>query len=102
MPKTRRKKINKSPTKLYRNSNVVVAEAGFGVKVAGYRTKGKQIAAKGENAKGIHIGRQYTGVPRGKTYPYGSQRQGFAPKVAIVDNMEPIKLAPRRTVGAIG
>jgi hypothetical protein len=88
MAKTRRKKINKSPQKVFRNSRVVVAETGFGVKTAGYRAEGKQVAAKGKDAKGVHVGRVYTGVPRGKTYPYGSTRQGFTT----------VKMTPRKTV----
>lgn len=77
MAKTRRKKINKSPTKLFQNSEVRIVEQGFGIKTAGYRAKGKQIAAKGEGVKPVFVGRQYTGVPRGKTYPYaGKKRNG--------------------------
>lgn len=86
MAKTRRKKINKSPLKIFKNSRVMVVDNGVGVKTGGYRTKGKQVASK--DAKPIHIGRVYTGVPRGKTYPYGSKRQGF-PEVV---------LTPRKTV----
>lgn len=108
MAKTRRKKINKRPLKLYQNSKVIVVENGMGVKVAGYRSEGKQIAAKGEKAKAIHIGRVYTGVARGKTYPYaGQKRGGAAPGAAVQDiegellnaNWYPTK---RKTVGVIG
>jgi hypothetical protein len=97
VPKTRRKKINRSPTKLYRNSHVVVAEPGFGVKVAGYRASKegedvRQVPAKGEKAKAIHIGRQYTGRPRGKAYPYAGKKRGGSPDLTM---------APRRVVGVV-
>jgi hypothetical protein len=87
MAKTRRKKINKSPLKAFQNSRPVVVEQGFGVKTAGYRAKGKQVSAKGADAKAIHIGRVYTGVPRGKTYPYsgpysGAPRDTLAPRIS--------------------
>lgn len=75
MAKTRRKKINRSPQRIFKNSRVVVAEEGFGVKVAGFRAEGNQVAAKGDKVKAIHVGRQYTGVPRGKTYPYASKKR---------------------------
>ncbi len=107
MPKTRRKKINKRPLKLYQNSKVIVTDNGMGVKVAGYRSKGKQIAAKGENAKAIHIGRVYTGVPRGKTYPYAGKKRGGAEPGAHVQDIEGELLnanwhpAKRKTVGVI-
>jgi hypothetical protein len=96
MPKTRRKKINKRPLKLYQNSKVIVVEQGMGVKVAGYRSEGKQVAAKGESAKAIHIGRVYTGVSRGKTYPYAGKKRGGAP----LDDTA-FGLAPRKIVGVI-
>ena len=53
MAKTRRKKINKRPLKIYPTSKVTVVENGMGVKVAGYRAEGKQVAAKGETAKAV-------------------------------------------------
>ena len=92
MAKTRRKKINKRPLRIYPTSKVIVVENGMGVKVAGYRAEGKQVAAKGETAKAIHIGRVYTGVPRGKTYPYASVKRGGP-------EPEGFTVAPRKTVG---
>ena len=89
MPKTRRKKINKSPQKIFRNSKVMVVEEGFGIRTAGYRATGKQVAAKGEKVKGVHVGRVYTGVPRGKTYPYAGKKRGGPDLV----------LAPRKVIG---
>ena len=92
MAKTRRKKINKSPAKPFRNSKPVVIAQGSNVKVQGYRAgPGGQVAAKGDTAKPVFIGRAYTGIPRGKQYPYAGQKRGGAP----------FKLAPRRTVGVI-
>jgi len=86
MAKLRHKKINRSPKLFFRNSKAVVVEEGVGVKVAGFRAEGHQVAAKGEKVKAIHVGRVYTGVPRGKSYPYaGKKRGGLVP-------------VPRRTV----
>jgi len=76
MPKTRRKKLNTRPQKLYANSKVVVVENGFGVKTKGFRAEGDQKPSKDEKTKAIHIGRVYTGVPRGKTYPYAGKKRG--------------------------
>lgn len=88
MAKTRRKKINKRPTKIFKNSKVIVVENGMGVKVAGYRSEGKQIVAKGETVKAIHIGRVYTGVNYGKTYPYAGKKRGGATPGADVQDIE--------------
>lgn len=101
MAKTRRKKINKSPTKPYRNARAFIVEKGETIMTAGVRGKthvkrvvnedGKrltsaritedvpQIAAKmvGDvKPKAIFVGRQYTGVPRSKAYPYRSKKRG--------------------------
>lgn len=80
MAKTRRTKQNKSPGTVFGSSNikVVVADAGMGVKVAGFRAEGGQVAAKGEGAKAVFIGRKYTGENRGKTYPYASKKRAGA------------------------
>lgn len=97
MAKTRRKNINKSPQRPFQNANAAVIEQGFGVKVAGYRAVGKQVTAKGENAKAVHIGRIYTGVPRGKTYPYaGAKRGGLT---TYGENK--LTLASRKVVGTV-
>lgn len=91
--KTRRKHINKSPAKPFRNSRPVVIAQGSNVKTQGYRAgEGGQIAAKGDKAKPVFIGRAYTGVPRGKAYPYAGKKRGGADALA---------LAPRKTVGVI-
>jgi hypothetical protein len=92
MAKTRRKKINKSPLKPFRNSTPVLVAQGRSVKVQGIRVgEGNvQIAAKGDKAKPVFIGRVYTGVPRGKTYPY----EGPYKKSDVQ-----MTLTPRKTVG---
>lgn len=79
MAKTRRVKRNKSPETIFgRHVKVMVAERGMGVKVAGYRAGGGQVAAKGEKAKPVFIGRQYTGENKGRTYPYASKKRAGA------------------------
>lgn len=90
MAKTRREKINKSPQKIFKNSRVMVVDNGVGVKTGGYRAKGKQVPSK--DAKPIHIGRVYTGSPRGKTYPYAGAKRGGSGVV----------LTPRKTVLVTG
>lgn len=107
MPKTRRTKINKSPIKPYRNSRAFILEKGETIMTAGVRGRtsvkrvtdeaGKrltsvrltedvpQIAAKmvGDvKPKAIFVGRQYTGVGRGKAYPYRSKKRG-APEAPV-------------------
>lgn len=89
MAKTRRKKINKSPAKPFRNSKPIVIAQGSNVKVQGYREGGGQVAAKGDKAKPVFIGRVYTGVARGKKYPYAGAKRGGPD----------LMLGPRKTVG---
>lgn len=106
MAKTRRKKLNKSPGKPYRNSRAHVVDKGDMVMVKGVRGRtvvnrvtdeaGKrltsarlvetvpQIAAKSVGAhhkpRPIFVGRVYTGVARSRVYPtHGKKRGGLAP-----------------------
>jgi|ERR1017187_7299845 hypothetical protein len=97
MAKTRRKKLNKSPGKPYRNSRAHVVDKGDMVTVQGVRGRtvvnrvtdeaGKrlttarlveivpQIAAK-LKSKPIFVGRVYTGVARSKVYPVRGAKRG--------------------------
>lgn len=76
MAKTRRKKINRSPGTPYgRNTRAAVVEKGNVIKTSGVRkvlneTKGSK------DAKQVHVGRHYTGVPKGKIYPYAGRKRG--------------------------
>lgn len=79
MAKTRNKKQNRSPISAFGNSTARVVTSGFRVKVAGHRTRGgddtKMVLSK--DATPVFVGRVYTGVPRGKQYPYaGKKRSG--------------------------
>jgi hypothetical protein len=105
--KTRRKKINKSPLKPYRNAKAFIASQGDRVTVAGVRgrtrvkrvtnAEGKrltsvrivevvpQIAAKpvgDRKPKAIFVDRVYTGVARSKPYPARGKKRG-APDVPL-------------------
>lgn len=107
MAKTRRKKINQSPGRPYRNAKAFVADKGDMITTIGVRGRtfvkritdkaGKrltsvrlvepktQIAAKpvGDvKPKAIFVGRQYTGVARSKPYPYRSTKRGAVPAPA--------------------
>lgn len=82
MAKTRRHKQNRSPGTPYgRNVSAAVVEKGSLIKTSGVRevlneTKGST------GAKPIHVGRTYTGVPKGRTYPYASAKRGNKPIAA--------------------
>lgn len=82
MPKTRRHTTNKSPLKPFANSKAVILNQGVQVAVAGYRAEGKQVKAN-PGATAIAIGRVYTGVARGKTYPYASVKRGGEDPAAL-------------------
>lgn len=109
MAKTRRKKINKSPGRPYRNAKAFVADKGDMVTTKGYRGRTKvkrvtdetgkrltsvrlvetvpQIVAKpvgDRKPTPIFVGRQYTGVARSKAYPYRSTKRGAVPASAPV------------------
>lgn len=104
MAKTRRKKINKSPGKPYRNAKAFIADPGDMIATAGVRGRTKvvrvrddsgkrvtsvrsvmvvpQVAAKpvgDRKPRGIFVGRQYTGVARSKVYPTHGVKRGGAP-----------------------
>jgi hypothetical protein len=109
MAKTRRKKINKSPLRPYRNAKAFVADKGDMITTMGVRGRtlvkritdesGKrlntvrltealpQVPAKpvgDRKPTPIFVGRQYTGVPRSKPYPYRSVKRGAVPAPAPV------------------
>lgn len=52
-----------------------------------------QIAIPGERKNGRVVGRVYTGIAKGKVYPYRSAKRGGASLMA---------LTPRRVVGRTG
>lgn len=108
MAKTRRKKINRSPGKAFRNARTFVVEKGDTVKCKGVRGRTKVIRVTGEGdkritsvrsvmdvpqiaakavgdrkPKAIFVGRVYTGVARSKPYPYRGKKRG-APEVPVV------------------
>jgi hypothetical protein len=87
MAKTRRKKINKQGPLKSRNIKLFIANPGERVQISGAREDAsKQKPSK--SATPIFLGRQYTGVNRGKVYPYASaKRRGTG-----------IQPAPRKTV----
>lgn len=101
MAKTRRKKLNRSPTRAYENAKTYIVEQGDRVQVAGVRGRTKvvrvtndegkritsvrsvavvpQVAAKpvgDRKPKAIFVGRTYTGVGRSKPYPYRGRKRG--------------------------
>lgn len=80
MAKTKRTKRNKSPRAIFPNSKAYVVEAGFRIACNGHRAAENGLMKTQPNAKAtaIFVGRQYTGVPRGKTYPYAGQKRGGA------------------------
>jgi hypothetical protein len=101
MPKTRRVKQSRWPTRPYRNSKPYVAEKGETVQTSGFRGRtrvvrvtdeaGKRVAtvrraeevvqkpSTSASAKPVQIGRAYTGVARSKPYPYRGAKRGGAP-----------------------
>lgn len=92
MAKTRRHKMNRSPKTAYSgNIAPAVVTQGFRVKVAGHRTAEGSKMVPSKDAKPIFVGREYTGVNQGKTYPYaGAKRGGVSPvakkRVSVVDH----------------
>ncbi len=113
--KTRRKNINKSPIKPYRNARAFIADKGDMVTTKGVRGRtnvkrvtnedGKrltsvritevlpQIVAKpvgDRKPKAIFVGRVYTGAARSKPYPYRGKKRG-----AIEDVQAPVGLVAR-------
>lgn len=102
MAKTRRKKINQSPGRPYRNAKTFVADKGDMITTKGVRgrTRVKRVTDEtgrrlssvritevipqiaDRKAKPIFVGRQYTGVARSKPYPYRSTKRGAVPAPA--------------------
>lgn len=92
MAKTKRtKKSGKAPLHS-RNITLLVAEQGERVQLAGGARKDRAVKSN-PNAKPVFLGRTYTGVNRGKVYPYASKKRGGAP--------EALSLAERRTVAVL-
>lgn len=76
MAKTRNKKRNSSPKSVFGNSEARVVTNGFRVQVAGHRTAEGSKMIPSKDAKPVFVGRVYTGVPRGKSYPYAGVKRG--------------------------
>lgn len=81
MAKTRRKKINTKPIKLYPGPNVQAVRIAAATKFNKRRAR-KEIT--------------FTGVNTGKAYPYSSKRRGGVGRPATSD----IAITPRIVVGA--
>jgi hypothetical protein len=96
MPKTHRQRRHKGPQPAYsRNIKIFVAVPGEQVKLAGGARKDQPVKS-GKDSKPIFLGRQYTGVNRGKVYPYRSAKRGGIPAIG-----SGIKLAKRKTVAVV-
>lgn len=124
MPKTRRKKINTSPGRAFRNSRAYIAEKGDMVTTVGIRGRTRVVRVTGPNDDdtkrvasvrlteevkqlpspkaigdkkpiAIWVGRQYTGVARGKPYPYRSTKRGAPAAPAPVGLMGGLRKAAR-------
>jgi hypothetical protein len=79
MAKTRRKKLNRSPIK-NQQINLFVVEEGARIACNGHRMPPKKMSPNAK-AKPVFVGRVYTGVNKGKVYPYASAKRGGAPAV---------------------
>jgi hypothetical protein len=77
MAKTRRKKQNRSP-KGNPQIQYAVVETGMLLKVAGHRSDPKKLIPS-KVAKPVNIGRVYTGINKGKVYPYAGAKRGGVP-----------------------
>lgn len=79
MAKTHRKKINTSPRTVFgRNSRPVVVNKGALIKTSGVRSVVEETKGS-KDGKNIFVSRIYTGIPKGKLYPYRSEKRGGAP-----------------------
>ena len=59
-----------------RNVQVVAVQAGHTVRTTGIRENGSGLANAPKAAQPIHVGRVYTGINKGKVYPYASKKRG--------------------------
>jgi hypothetical protein len=126
MAKTRRKKLNRSPLKPFRNARAYVVEQGDTVTTKGVRGRTKIVRVTGEGTKRIasvrsveikdqiiakpvgdikptptFVGRVYTGVARSKPYPYRSKKRG-APEFVPGLMARATKAVKRVVVGDAG
>jgi hypothetical protein len=86
MAKTRRHKINRSPgTPFGRHCRAAVVEQGSQMKTTGARKEITETKGAGKDAKPIHLGRVYTGVPKGKLYPYRGEKRGGVSSRSIAE-----------------
>lgn len=78
MAKTRRTKTNRSPKNSSPNVRFAVVEEGIKVKIKGHRTAPGSKMQPDKDARPVFLGRVYTGVNRGKSYPYASEKRSAA------------------------
>jgi hypothetical protein len=76
MAKTKRHKINKSPKVGFANAKLAVCSQGFRIACNGHRTAEGTKMQPNKDATPVFVGRRYTGVPRGKVYPYAGKKRG--------------------------
>ena len=83
MAKTRRTRRHK-PAKKDRNITFAVVDGGARIAVNGHRTAEGSKMIPNAKAKPVFVGRVYTGVNRGKVYPYASKKRdgSTAPKMS--------------------
>lgn len=80
MAKTRRKKINRRPSSIFgRHVRAAVVEQGALIRTSGVRKVVTETKGAGKDAKTIHVARVYTGVAKGKRYPYAGAKRGGRP-----------------------
>lgn len=106
MAKTRRKKLNRSPGKPYRNARAFIALKGDMITTIGVRGRTEVLRVSGKairhvpevpqtpaqavgdrKPKGIFVGRQYTGVARSKPYPYRGEKRGAVEAPPLVSRL---------------
>jgi hypothetical protein len=75
MAKNRSKRQNRCPQK---NSQIrlVAVEAGHLLRTNGFRTDNTKMVAAAKDATPVFVGRVYTGINKGKVYPYASKKRG--------------------------
>ncbi len=81
MAKTRRHKINRRPSTVFGSQSAPrVVEQGSRFTTSGVREKLiDSKPAPSKTAKPVFVTRVYTGLNKGKTYPYASAKRGGTP-----------------------
>jgi hypothetical protein len=65
-----------SPKGFGGNSKLAVVTQGFRIACKGHRTAEGTKMQPDKDATPVFVGRIYTGVPRGKAYPYAGKKRG--------------------------